>query len=468
MRIRFSIVGALLFSIGLLFAASTASAVTVTGWWRMEADNDPGSGYSIANEVLNGSTLIGTSGNIQAGVPVNPLPQPPMLPNNFALSGDNEINGEIANYSGLNPTSATIEFFARSNEGDARFVLRQSGTTGLRIDQPNNLRVQYSTTSGQETLAPGTINFDANYDHIAFTYDEFSGISHLYLNGVSVADNTGNATPGATLTWPSAPLLVGNGVDGGSGLIDAPIFDELRITDAALLPSQFLTGSVAAPALAVLPDPPVELVRFNFDTLAGRGASNIAPEIVDSGIVSNPSLSINPAVVGGSNGSDLTFEISNQGYATDAILRVFPAGNTNETAATANDGYFEFTVEADGGASLDLHSLVFDAARGGGGTRGWGVRTSADGFLSLLDTDTIPTQRPTFTQFTVDLSDAMFQGVGDPLTFRVYVFSPGDGSTVEFDNLRLVGSLTSVPEPATATLGLMALGGMMLRRRRKA
>ena len=42
-----------------LLATSHAAAMNITGWWRMETDNDPGAGYSVPNEVIDGPALIG-------------------------------------------------------------------------------------------------------------------------------------------------------------------------------------------------------------------------------------------------------------------------------------------------------------------------------------------------------------------------------------------------------------------------
>ena len=58
----------------------------------------------------------------------------------------------------------------------------------------------------------------------------------------------------------------------------------------------------------------------------------------------------------------------------------------------------------------------------------------------------------------------------DTLTFRIYVYSPANGSTIEFDDITIWGEvfeLEVIPEPGT--LSLLALGvlGLLRRRRRK-
>ena len=151
------------------------------------------------------------------------------------------------------------------------------------------------------------------------------------------------------------------------------------------------------------------------------------------------------------------------------FLRVDPqAVVSNIDAAIANNKYFTITFTPGDGFEMDLASLAFNVMRDGATVpRGYGVRSSADNYASTLSTAVVGTTKPTFTPVSVDLSAAAFQDRTDPLTFRFYVFGPGSGSAVDFDDIVLNGTVVAMPEPVsltTLTLGAAAL----LRRRRRA
>lgn len=63
----------------------------------------------------------------------------------------------------------------------------------------------------------------------------------------------------------------------------------------------------------------------------------------------------------------------------------------------------------------------------------------------------------------LDLTDPMFQELSEA-TFRMYVYSPSSGSTIEFDNIRINGV---IPEPGTLAMALAAAAMVLCRRRRK-
>jgi hypothetical protein len=145
------------------------------------------------------------------------------------------------------------------------------------------------------------------------------------------------------------------------------------------------------------------------------------------------------------------------------FLRVDPQGNSASAAiALTNNKYFEFTITPNAGFLLDLTSLTFDAARGGGGTpRGYVVRSSLNSFATDLATADLLTVRPTYTPVSIDLSG--FADAAGAVTFRVYSYSPGAGSSVDYDNITVNGSV--VPEPATGLLGVSGIVLLTVRRR---
>ncbi len=131
------------------------------------------------------------------------------------------------------------------------------------------------------------------------------------------------------------------------------------------------------------------------------------------------------------------------------ILRLLPSnGLTGEDSrdpfeAVANDKYFAFTITANTGYVLNLQSLTFSAARGGGDTpRGWALLSDVDGFTNFIDNQDVPTVRNVLTDFTVDLSGASFQGLTE-ITFRMYSYAPHTGQSVEYHNLSLNGTVVS-------------------------
>jgi len=460
----------------LMTVAAPAEAVNVTGWWRMEADNDAGAGYSIANEVAGGSALTGSNGAVQSPVPIDPLPQPPVLSNANALRGNNDVNGSIADYAGLNVTSGTFEFFSRSNEGDARFLLRQSGTTGLRIDQPNNLRVQYSTAAGQVTLS-NLNNFDANWDHVAFSYDEVTGVGTVYVNGVVAGSNDG--PDNQPLTWPAGPLLVGNGQDGGGGLIGQSIFDELRIVDSALPPNRFLIGNaplhnpfdvtldigpegqrVQSGHIGV-PDP-TDPATPNHN----QNGTNFGPVSIDTGTGTVFDLSISNVDQTGSNVGGIDWRDRGDGSSDDLVplgedfvknnggvvrltLDDLPPGDYRATSFHIDAGFtqsdlIEIFIDNNGDGLFDMANQTGDAGAAAGGVGG-------------------------LTTALIEGTSAHFLFSADGINPVVIVFdgrASGDDET-PLNGLRLQFFPVPVPEPATfALLGLGSLA--MLRRRRVA
>jgi hypothetical protein len=150
---------------------------------------------------------------------------------------------------------------------------------------------------------------------------------------------------------------------------------------------------------------------------------------------------------------------------------------TSANALTIDDatefatGYLTWTVAANPGYELNLTSLTFPSAQGGTtGSRGYALYAEVNGGtfdfsdtpVASLVAETGTRAAPTPT--TVDLSAVGYQGI-DSITFRYYPLTPAPGNTVDFGNMTLNGDAVLVPEPAS--LGLIALGGLTLLRRRR-
>jgi hypothetical protein len=135
-------------------------------------------------------------------------------------------------------------------------------------------------------------------------------------------------------------------------------------------------------------------------------------------------------------------------------------------SAVVNNQYFEFTVAADAGFTMDLTSLTFDVSRGGASTpRGWVLRSDVDGFATDIATEIVATSQPNLSSFAVDLLGASHQDLTE-VTFRLYGYGPSTGIGQFFDNIVVNGSVQAVPEPAmVAALGV-GVSTLLLRWRR--
>jgi hypothetical protein len=124
------------------------------------------------------------------------------------------------------------------------------------------------------------------------------------------------------------------------------------------------------------------------------------------------------------------------------ILRIEPGSNSNDpNEAIQKDKYFLIQVTANDGVALNLSTLEFDAARGGAATpRGYVVMSSVDGYTSIVDQQDVPTVRNVLTHFSIDLSGAQYQGLST-VSFRIYVYTPGGGRSVEFHNVTINGTV---------------------------
>jgi hypothetical protein len=249
------------FGLGL----SISPAATI-GYWRMDFDDDPGPGLNVPNEFFGGSPLISGTASLSnttiftsPGVPVDPIPQTGE-PNAFGLNGDLDINGTVASYPELNAASLTVEMWARTTEGTATLAGRGGSVDGFSISGTNNLQAIYFTDNGAgggtQNILLFNLNFDLPWTHIAFTYDAGSGVASTYVDGNLT--NSLDGPDGSALFWGPGTdaLAIGSLTDGGgapgglAGSSDA-VMDEVRLSDVALSPDQFLMNIPEPGALAL-------------------------------------------------------------------------------------------------------------------------------------------------------------------------------------------------------------------------
>lgn len=134
---------------------------------------------------------------------------------------------------------------------------------------------------------------------------------------------------------------------------------------------------------------------------------------------------------------------ASNGYSSDPELQLNPSsGATSMALAVTNSSYCSFNITPDVGKKISLTTLTFNGARGGSGTpRGYGVRSSIDGFASNLSTGDFSTVRPNWSAVSVDLSGAGFQNVTSAITFRLYDYAPNSGNSCEYDDITINGTV---------------------------
>ncbi len=315
----------------------------------------------------------------------------------------------------------------------------------------NQIGIYYAGTQ----FSSGVVGQADTWYHIALTK---SGTDMaLYIDGEQRATRTVSASPSFDYRSPAdstaGPLKFGDQAKTGPRNFTGHI-DEGAIFGTVLTVPQVQALSVGVSPAAV--EDVLTLVEYTFDTVHGfpaTGGAGFNPTVGSHVIHASPVASSGNLAIG----------TENHGYQTDPVFRVGP-GASNLASAIANDVYFEFGFEVEPTNTVDLTTLLFDVARGGGSTpRGFGLASSVDDFATILLSDDIPTVRPNLTSYLVDLTDPMFQDLSD-VTFRMYVYAPSSGSTIEFDNIRINGI---IPEPGTWLLLLSALAcGLLVRRRR--
>jgi hypothetical protein len=142
-------------------------------------------------------------------------------------------------------------------------------------------------------------------------------------------------------------------------------------------------------------------------------------------------------------------------YPSQPVLTLTHRVTTADVAAAlANTNWFTFTLTVGTNVTdLDLNSLSFNAARGGAaGPRGYAVdvTTPTTTNQEVQPATILNTARPIWDPQNIDLSSfASLQNLtaGQSVTFRVLVFAPTTGSSLEFDDITIKADVSPDPIP---------------------
>jgi len=144
---------------------------------------------------------------------------------------------------------------------------------------------------------------------------------------------------------------------------------------------------------------------------------------------------------------DPTVTAGNAVFGTGVGNISFPSGNGSTDAFSANawsqgardvNDYIEFTITPTSGNLLNLTSIVFSERRSGTGPSEFEVRSSLDGFSTVLDSGAIPDDTAWRTQ-NADISS--LTGIATSISIRIYGFNAeGPTGTWRFDDVSFFGN----------------------------
>ncbi len=229
-----------------------------------------------------------------------------------------------------------------------------------------------------------------------------------------------------------------------------------------------LTGSVATDAIGA-----GKAVTF---ALAGTNAGNYtltqpSPQVTVN-ITAAPVVLYGDPITGTSPGQTQNF-VSSTG--TTVATNITGAGIRRGSGVTGNAGndrynltsfntssidtadYFEFRITPASGFQIDFTSFIYSFQSSGSGPNGGAFRSSLDNFASNIGTATV-TQNTTVSNRTISLTDAAFQSISSPITFRFYAWGgSGTGSINDYSFSGIVSSIPLTPPVLTLKEGVATI-----------
>jgi hypothetical protein len=281
----------------LAVIAAPASAETVA-WWRFEEGTPntraagTGNIFDVAGSFLNGTPF---DSPIYRETPVSNS----WLGLEFTGGGTGTQRVFVPDSPRLYVTkSLTLEAFIRYDgiptpdtlasqivfRGDSRDAL---DPYTLAIRKNGRLFLDISSLTERVQLESPTPLPIGQYVHVAGTLDDATGEMKLFVNGVEVASKVTTVRPFGALTGPDPGIGIGNVQSNSSKQGFGGIIDEVRISDVALAPSEFLNGgsvdvNAPEPSLSVFrgviaTPSPVVIKRRRANLSRGTGVSNRVP-----------------------------------------------------------------------------------------------------------------------------------------------------------------------------------------------
>jgi hypothetical protein len=201
-------------------------------------------------------------------------------------------------------------------------------------------------------------------------------------------------------------------------------------------------------------------IIWNFTGLTGAPSATVAN--LSGGLITAANL----------NSGSLVF---NSTSASSGYVGSTGGGNAAIAAktgalSTATSSYFELTLNPASGYAIQVTDLTLGSRGTATAPTFLTLYSSADNFTSALASTSVTANS---TWLAISLSSFSVTGAADtPLTLRLFG-SGGVGSVVaanwRIDDVSLsVAAITAIPEPSTVApiLGVVALTGVMIRRRR--
>ncbi len=223
-------------------------------YWRFEegAANAAASGVNSildsSGHDLNGTAINGPT--YQANVGDNPVPQTGAA-NNLALNFNGSSQFVTIPDSPLfqSDQNLTLEAYIdlRALPGYVQQIVFRSDDQGrypyfLAIVGGNlDFRIADANANPADVYTPFAPTYVGQWTHVAGTFDSSTGTMSVYINGTLAATNTTSVRPYSVLAGPNPGIGIGNAQSANryqeyfDGLID-----EVRISNQALKPTQFL------------------------------------------------------------------------------------------------------------------------------------------------------------------------------------------------------------------------------------